>query len=89
MSDTDETRRRRVLFRANHRGTKETDLMIGGFVTRHIASFTPDELTQVEAVMELLDVDLADWLSGRRAIPPEAESPMLRRMVADIAGAAR
>ena len=89
MSDTDETRRRRVLFRANHRGTKETDLMIGGFVARHIASFTPDELTQVEAVMELLDVDLADWLSGRRAIPPEADSPMLRRMVADIAGAAR
>ncbi|MES2712098.1 MAG: succinate dehydrogenase assembly factor 2 [Pseudomonadota bacterium] len=89
MSDTDETRRRRVLFRAQHRGTKETDIMVGGFVARHIASFTDDELTEVEAVMELLDVDLADWLSGRRAIPPEAESPMLRRMVADIARAAR
>jgi antitoxin CptB len=88
MSDTDETRRRRVLFRAQHRGTKETDIMVGGFVARHIASFTDAELTEVEAVMELLDVDLADWLSGRRAIPPEAESPMLRRMVADIARAA-
>ncbi|MBR0656248.1 succinate dehydrogenase assembly factor 2 [Plastoroseomonas arctica] len=89
MSDTDETRRRRVLFRAQHRGTKETDLMVGGFVARHIASFTPEELTQLEDVMELLDVDLADWLSGRRPIPAEFESAMLRRMVHDIAGAAR
>lgn len=89
MSDTDETRRRRVLFRAQHRGTKETDLMVGGFVARHIASFTDAELSEIEAVMELLDVDLADWLSGRRAIPAEFESPMLRRMVDDIGGAAR
>ena len=29
--------------------------------------------------MELPDVDLADWLTGRRAVPPEADSPMLRR----------
>jgi len=89
MSDTDETRRRRVLFRAQHRGTKETDLMVGGFVARHIASFTDAELSEIEAVMELLDVDLADWLSGRRAIPAEFESPMLRRMVDDIGGATR
>ncbi|MDB5316943.1 MAG: succinate dehydrogenase assembly factor 2 [Rhodospirillales bacterium] len=89
MSDTDEIRRRRVLFRAQHRGTKETDLMVGGFVARHIASFSESELTQVEAVMELLDVDLADWLSGRREIPVEVESVMLRRMVDDIAQGAR
>jgi antitoxin CptB len=84
MSDTDEIRRRRVLFRAQHRGTKETDLMVGGFVARHIAGFSESELTQIEAVMELLDVDLAEWLSGQRPVPPEFESPMLRRMVDDI-----
>lgn len=76
-------RRRRLVFRALHRGTKEADLMIGGFVARHIAAFSEQELDQIEAVLEHWDVDLADWLSGRRAIPPEADTPMLRRMAAE------
>lgn len=74
-------RRRRLLFRAHHRGTKETDLMVGGFVTRHIASFSEAELDELEAVLEFLDVDLAEWLTGRRPAPPEAMSPMLARMM--------
>jgi antitoxin CptB len=73
-------RRRRLMYRAWHRGTKETDLMIGGFVARHIASFTEAELDELEGVLELLDVDLADWLSGRRPIPAEVMTPMLGRM---------
>ncbi len=73
-------RRRRLLFRAMHRGTKEADLMIGGFVTRNVASFTEAELSEIEALLEHWDVDLADWLSGRRPIPPEADTPLMRRM---------
>ncbi len=80
-----DARRRRLFFRAHHRGTKEADLMIGGFVARHIAAFTESELDELEEVLEHMDVDLADWLSGRRAIPAEADSPMLRRMVTECA----
>ncbi len=84
MSDeTLSPRHRRLLFRAWHRGTKEADLLIGGFVRRHLASFSGPELDDLEALLELPDVDLADWLSGRRPIPPEIASPMLARMVAD------
>ena len=76
-------RRRRLVYRAMHRGTKEADLMIGGFVARNIAGFTEAELDEIEAVLEAWDVDLADWLSGRRPIPAEADCPMLRRMAAE------
>lgn len=75
-----EPRRRRLVFRASHRGTKEADLMIGTFVARHIAAFTEAELDELEAILDYPDVDLADWLSGRRPIPPDVETPMLRRM---------
>jgi antitoxin CptB len=75
-----DARRRRLLFRARHRGTKEADLMIGGFVGRHLAAFTDAELSEVEAVLDLPDVDLADWLSGRREPPPQVRTPMLERM---------
>lgn len=57
--------------------------MIGGFVVRHVRAFTDSEMDQIEAVLEYLDVDLADWLSGRREIPAECASPMLLRMVAE------
>ena len=75
-----DARRRRLLFRATHRGTHETDILIGGFVARGLAAFSIDELDQLEEVMELPDVDLADWLTGRRPVPDECESPMLRRI---------
>ncbi len=75
-----DARRRRLLFRATHRGTKEADLMIGGFVSRHIAGFSEAEMAEVEAVLDLPDVDLSDWLSGRREPPPGVRTPMLERM---------
>ncbi|WP_245704590.1 FAD assembly factor SdhE [Belnapia rosea] len=79
-------RRRRLLFRARHRGTKEADLMIGAFVERLVAGFTEAELDELEAVLEYPDVDLADWLSGRRPIPAECRTPMLDRMAIECAG---
>ena len=54
--------------------------MIGGFVRANLGIFTAEELDAMEAVLELPDVDLADWLTGRREIPPEDASPMLLRI---------
>ncbi|HYZ64610.1 MAG TPA: succinate dehydrogenase assembly factor 2 [Acetobacteraceae bacterium] len=76
----DQTRRRRILFRATHRGTYENDILIGGFVRRHLAAFTESELDAIEAVMDLPDAALADWLTGRAPIPAEVDTPMLRTM---------
>jgi antitoxin CptB len=76
-------RRRRLLFRARHRGTREADLMVGGFVARHIGALSEAELDALEAVLDHPDVDLSDWLTGRRPIPEEVRSPMLERMAAE------
>lgn len=73
-------RRRRLLFRATHRGTQETDLLIGGFVAARLDTLTEAEMNSLEELMELPDVDLADWLTGRVAIPPDVDTPMLRAM---------
>ena len=84
MTEPDPTpshrRRRRLLFRATHRGTHETDLLVGGFVAARLDAFTEAEIVSLEELMDLPDPDLADWLTGRAAIPPEADSPMLRAM---------
>ena len=75
-----DARRRRLLFRATHRGTYENDILIGGFVRRHIAAFDESEIAALEELLELPDNDLADWLTGRASIPAEADTPMLRRI---------
>ena len=80
--DPTDIRRKRLLYRATHRGTFENDLMIGGFVRAHLDTLTDAELGALESVMEIRDDDLADWLTGRTPVPPEADSPMLRRIQA-------
>ena len=78
-------RRRRLLFRATQRGTHENDLLVGGFVAARLHAFTEAEIDALEEVMELPDVALADWLTGRQPIPDEFDSPMLRA-IRDAAG---
>lgn len=75
-----DVRRRRILFRATHRGTHETDLLVGGYVAPRLAGMEDAELDALEDVMDLPDADLADWLSGRLPIPPEHDRPLLRAM---------
>jgi len=75
-----DARRRRLLFRANHRGTRENDILVGGFVAARLARFTEAEINALEAIMELPDPVLADWLTGRAPIPPEHDQPLLRAM---------
>ena len=74
-----DARRRRALFRATHRGTHETDLLVGGYVTSRIDLFTDAEMDALEAMLDLPDPDLADWLTGRRPLPDDA-APLLRAM---------
>ncbi|GAB3593538.1 FAD assembly factor SdhE [Acetobacter peroxydans] len=77
-----DARRRRLKFRANHRGTFETDILIGGFVEDVADTLSAAELADMEAILEMPDPDLTDWLFGRLPLPEEKATPMLRRMVA-------
>jgi antitoxin CptB len=79
-----DARRRRLLFRATHRGTYENDVMIGGFVRDRLDSLTETEIAELESLLELPDGDLTDWLTGRRPIPPEDATPMLLRIRASL-----
>ena len=89
MSDPEhaasDVRRRRLLFRATHRGTYENDILLGGFVQAQIATLNEADLVCLEELLELPDNDLADWLTGRQPIPAEVDTPLLRR-IRDAAG---
>jgi antitoxin CptB len=70
-SDGLDERRKRLLFRCWHRGTREMDLILGRFADAEISGLSQDELTQFEELMEVPDPDLYAALTG--AMPPAAE----------------
>lgn len=73
-------RRRRLLFRANHRGTRENDLLIGGFVSARIGRFTEAETAALEAILDIPDPLIGDFLTGRGPMPQGYDPAMLTAM---------
>jgi antitoxin CptB len=69
MDDDDDRRRRRLLYLSQRRGTKEADLVIGGFARRYLEGMTEAEVAQFEALLQEPDPDLMDWIGGA-ADPP-------------------
>jgi antitoxin CptB len=77
-----ETRRKRLLYRSVYRGNKENDILLGQFARAHIEAFGAEELDQYERLLAAGDNDIFDWISGQAEVPPEADTPVLRKLLA-------
>ncbi len=75
-------RRRRLIFRSEHRGNKENDILLGQFAQAHLKSFDAARLDRYEVLLEESDNDIFDWVAGRAEIPPEKDSDVLRLLLA-------
>ena len=73
-------RRRQILFRAWHRGTKEMDLVLGKFADAQLAELTDEELDQLEALMQAPDPELYKWLSASHPVPGNWDSPIVQEI---------
>ncbi|HEX4768396.1 MAG TPA: succinate dehydrogenase assembly factor 2 [Lichenihabitans sp.] len=73
-------RRRRIAFRAWHRGTREMDLILGRFADVELSRLSAPELDAFEALMEHPDPELYRWVSGEASPPPDADTPFLARL---------
>lgn len=62
MTDPLEIRRRRALYRAHHRGTKELDIMIGDFADAHVHALDEEALGSFERFLAVHDPMLQGWL---------------------------
>ena len=78
MDEASTIRRKRLLYQSAHRGTKESDLVLGAFASAHLAGFSPAQLDRYEALLDESDSDLFDWITGRQTPPPEKMNDVLR-----------
>src|SRR5881227_3950353 len=71
VTSSSEIRRKRLLFRSWHRGTRESDLILGRFADAHLAGFDEAQLDRYEALLDCADADIFDWVCDRIAPPAE------------------
>jgi len=70
----------RARFRAWHRGTREADLMIGGFFDWHHADWSEADLAWFEALLDEDDVDVMAWALSARPAPAKYAGPQLEAL---------
>jgi antitoxin CptB len=75
-------RRKRLLFRCWHRGTREMDLILGRFADAEIAMLSEGELSELERLIEVPDPDLYAALTGDMPLAPEFAGPLFDRIKA-------
>jgi antitoxin CptB len=79
-SDGLDDRRKRLLFRCWHRGTREMDLILGRFADATVADLTDAELGQLEQLIEVPDPDLYAALSSDVLLAPEYRTSLFDRI---------
>jgi antitoxin CptB len=75
---TDDTRRRRALYRAQHRGTKEMDFLLGRYAEARLVDMTAPDLTTFEELLALPDPQLQSWLMMGQSYEGSAVAALLR-----------
>lgn len=81
MTETPNTRLKRLTMRSMRRGIKEMDIILSRYAAARLSAMTDSELDAYEALLSENDQDLYQWVSGQ--VPaPEA----LAALIADISG---
>ena len=74
---TDQTRLKRIRYRAWHRGTREADFLVGGFCDRYLATWDEAALVWFEGLLNEQDVDIIAWAFGAAEVPERLHGAML------------
>ena len=76
-------RRKRLRYRAWHRGTKEMDLILGPFADANVDAYGVAELDRLEALMNEEDPPLLKWVMQQEEPPAHVDRAFLDLVIAD------
>ena len=68
---------RALKYRAWHRGTREADMMIGGFFDTYHARWDAHDRALFAALLMETDVDIMAWAIGTVTVPERYQGPMI------------
>lgn len=80
---SDDTRLKKLKYRAWHRGFREADLILGPFADKHVSNLTADQLDLFEVLLDQPDQDLYEWIVEKTVTPAEFDGELMR-MIKDF-----
>ncbi len=78
--NTQDARKKKAIWRAEHRGIREMDLLMGSFARRHVSSMDEASLQEFEALIDVADLDLYNWLLELVETPAEYRTAILSQL---------
>ena len=75
---------KRLRYRANHRGIKEMDIILGGFADNYLQELNADDLDAFETLMNENDRDLLVWFTGEKPFPHDNLADIFTRIASSI-----
>lgn len=81
MQETTENKRKRLLFRSWHRGTRELDLLMGSFAERNLPAMNDAELDLYDIILTHPDPDLYNWITGQETAPANFMNSVMEKLL--------
>ena len=71
------THRKKLRWRAWHRGTQELDLMLGSFADQNLEKMDAQTLVDFELFMLAEDPEIQAWMQGDKPYPPDVPPALM------------
>lgn len=73
-------RLKRLYYQSGHRGTKELDIILGNFAEKFLHTLEPSEMNDYEALLEVEETDLYNWLTGIEPAPEAFNASVFKKI---------
>lgn len=71
---------KRLLYKSNYRGCKETDLVLGNFAKEYINDMPDEELQEFDKLLSQMDTDIWDWINNKKPVPDTISKELLNKI---------
>ena len=74
-------RKKKILFKCTHRGTKELDILLGNYVSNHINELKSKELDYLDVILDFNDMDLFKILTKKKEISKKMNKFFVKKII--------
>lgn len=71
---------KRLLYKSNYRGCKETDLVLGNFAKKFIYDLSDEELMEFDKLLNKMDTDIWDWINNKKPLPDDISKDLMNKI---------
>lgn len=72
--------KKRLIFYSNNRGLKETDILLGNFVTKNIDDLDEEHLNLLDKLLKQADIDIFNWITNKEKTPIEFDNNIMKML---------